>query len=138
MPNSRLFKSLPLLLAMFVLSLGLLSGFSLFAAEPLRVDDAFPQEITVSKNTFALKISMRDDYYLYKHAFKFASGDESIELGEIDYPESKTKYDEFVGETEVYDKDLELKIPFTKKRSNSSDIIFIYSIDIMRVNLKRN
>lgn len=124
MPNSRLFNSLPLFLAILC---GLLSGLSLFAAEPLRVDDAFPQEITVSKNAIALKISMRDDYYLYKHALKFASGDESIELGEIDYPETKTKYDEFVGETEIYDKDLELKIPFTKNRSNSNDIIFIYT-----------
>ena len=114
---------IPLLLSMLSTQL---FAQSLNRSEPLRVDDAFPQEVLVQKNNIVLTITMRDHYYLYQHAFKFSSADESITLGELEYPATKTKYDEFIGDTEVYDKDLTLRIPFSLGNKTTKDIIFTY------------
>ncbi|NNC97501.1 MAG: protein-disulfide reductase DsbD [Gammaproteobacteria bacterium] len=106
----------------------LLSGFiALQAADPLPVDQAFPQEVAVQDQHISLKISMRDDYYLYKHAFGFDINGDPAAVGAVDFPPAIEAYDEFVGDTEIYAEDLELLIPIRNTQATASDFIFTYN-----------
>ena len=113
-------------LASLLFSIFSLTSLNSFALEPLQVDNAFPQEIDIQKNEISLKISMRDNYYLYQHAFKFV-GDENIAIGEVKFPKAKNKYDEFIGDTLVYEQDIELRIPFSYKNPSAKNVVFTYT-----------
>jgi len=108
-----------------LISLLSLASLNIFAEEPLQVDNAFPQSIEIQNNEISLKFTMRDYYYLYQHAFKF-TGNENISIGEVIFPQAKTKFDEFVGDTQVYDQDLELRIPFTHTNPAVDSVEFTY------------
>ncbi|MFK5893063.1 MAG: protein-disulfide reductase DsbD, partial [Pseudomonadota bacterium] len=53
-----------------------------------------------------------DGYYLYKDKFKFETipGDPQ-QIGTINFPKAKQKSDEFLGDYEVYDKQVSIQIP---------------------------
>ncbi len=108
-------------LSSVLISLFALLSLNTFAQEPLPVDNAFPHTVEIQGKEVSLKFSMRDDYYMYQHAFKFV-GDDNITLGELEFPEAKNKYDEFMGDTLVYDQDVELRIPFSIKNRNAKNI----------------
>ncbi len=113
-------------LSSLLISLFALLSLNTFAQEPLPVDNAFPHTVEIQGKEVSLKFSMRDDYYMYQHAFKFV-GDDNITLGELEFPEAKSKYDEFMGDTLVYDQDVELRIPFSIKNRNAKNIVFTYT-----------
>ena len=113
-------------LATFLLSLFALLSLNTFALDPLPVDNAFPHTVEIQGKEISLQFSMRDDYYMHQHAFKFV-GDDNFTLGEFEFPEAKSKYDEFVGDTLVYDQDIELRIPFSIKNRSAKNIVFTYT-----------
>lgn len=50
-------------------------------------------------------------YYLYRDKFKFESLDERVKLGEPAIPPGKRKDDPFFGETEIYTKNVAVRLP---------------------------
>jgi len=83
------------------------------ANDPLPVDKAFPQVVNISENMISVKFFMRDQYYLYKHAFKFETQSEGITLNDPIIPPAKEKYDEFLGDVEVFEAPVEILIPYS-------------------------
>ena len=55
-----------------------------------------------------------DEYYLYKHQFKFTALTEGVELGEPQIPDGKAKTDAVFGDVEVYYHNVDIQIPVLK------------------------
>ncbi|MFK5986883.1 MAG: protein-disulfide reductase DsbD, partial [Pseudomonadota bacterium] len=66
---------------------------------------------------------IKDGYYLYKDKFKFQSLTENAAaIGEIQFPKAKQKSDEFLGDYEVYEKQVAIEIPFNKNAKQTDNI----------------
>ena len=57
--------------------------------------------------TFAIA----DGYYMYRERFKFAAGNPAVRLGAPEFPRGLTHKDEFFGETQVYRKNVRIRLP---------------------------
>ncbi len=81
--------------------------------EPLPSDEAFVlSHALVDDDTLLLRWEMPDDYYLYKHRFKFQTRpDALVALGEPEIPPGKAKFDDWEGEVEVYFHEVEVRLP---------------------------
>jgi len=67
----------------------------------LPVEQAFRAYVeAVDGNTLELSFQIADGYYLYRD--KIAATSPDAQLGRIDLPEGKAKYDEYFGETRVF------------------------------------
>ncbi len=78
---------------------------------PLPADDAFQLSVTpINETTLNIRWLITDGYYLYRDKISFASEDALI--ANINYPNSKTKNDEFFGQVEVYEKSIEVLLSF--------------------------
>ena len=55
-----------------------------------------------------------DEYYLYKHQFKFTALTEGVELGEPQIPDGKAKTDAVFGDVEVYYHNVDIQTPVLK------------------------
>ena len=99
-----------------------ISLFSLFLSphihaidqdELLDVDKAFDSEIIeVGIDSVKLRFNIADKYYLYKHAFKFPNSDSKLKFGAAQIPDGYKKEDEFFGEVETYNKQVDIVIPY--------------------------
>jgi thiol:disulfide interchange protein DsbD len=88
--------------------------------DPVNVDNAFTfsaDKLDGDKLKIGWKI--RENYYLYADKFNFKIS--GADFAEIDFPKGKLKNDEFFGEVEIYDKDLEIIAPL----NNISDKVKI-------------
>jgi len=82
----------------------------------LKVDEAFLLSTELSpEGELLASWEMPDGYYLYRHAFAFATRsagmEDSAALGEAAIPAGKKKFDEFFGEVEVYYHNAEARVP---------------------------
>lgn len=84
--------------------------FSLLPAEEAFILNAEMQDNgRIHANWF-----IADEYYLYKHQFKFTALTEGVELGEAQIPPGKAKTDAVFGDVEVYYHGVDIEIPVLK------------------------
>lgn len=84
--------------------------------EFLPVDEAFrPDVILLPENKLQVEWVIANEYYLYKHRFKFEAT-QGVELQQAEIPAGLKKNDEFFGEVEVYYRLLSVIIPFQGKQ----------------------
>ena len=75
----------------------------IYGSDPLPVNEAFQLSVApINETTLNARWFITDGYYLYKDKISFASEDAFI--ANINYPDSKTKNDDFFGQVEVYEK----------------------------------
>ncbi len=82
------------------------------AQEFLPVDQAFELQPVESNNgqlTVAWRV--RPEHYLYKLRLAFSSQSPGLKLGAVKLPKGKPYKDELLGDTEIYDSDLQVSIP---------------------------
>ena len=81
--------------------------------QPLPAHEAFVlSHVMTDDDTLLLRWEMPDDYYLYKHRFKFETRENArVALGVPQIPPGKEKYDEFEGDVEVYYHEVEIRLP---------------------------
>ncbi|MDH3350905.1 MAG: protein-disulfide reductase DsbD [Gammaproteobacteria bacterium] len=95
------------------LDLGSLGGLG--GSEFLPVDEAFkPILIPVDGNTVEVTFQITPGYYLYKEKIAVAAVSDNVQLGKLDLPKGKLKYDEFFGESEVYFDDVFASLPLAR------------------------
>ncbi len=84
-------------------------------SEFVPVDEAFkPILIPIDGNTVEVSFQVLDDYYLYKDKISVTAISDNVQLGRLDLPEGKLKYDEFFGESEVYFDDVFATLPLAR------------------------
>jgi len=114
--------------SLFLLSLLLFSSAIFAEEEFLRPEQAFVlshSELKTDqdgKSFIQAKWKIADDYYLYKNKVSFYTDNKDIELGEPLLPAGKMKNDEFLGKTEIYKKQLEVKLPLTSLAATAQTI----------------
>jgi thiol:disulfide interchange protein DsbD len=82
------------------------------AVDFLHVDEAFKLNvILLPENRLQVEWVIADEYYLYKHRFKF-DATPGVELHQPQIPAGLKKIDEFFGEVEVYYKLISVLVPF--------------------------
>ena len=104
------------LLALLCISVLLTTPHSAVAAEEelLNPKVAFvPTGFAKSENILSVKYEIAEGYYLYKHGFKFAAPDGTINLDEIRIPAGKKKQDEWFGEVETYRNAVTIDLPYS-------------------------
>lgn len=84
--------------------------------EPLPPDEAFKFFVTTEGGQIKAKWMVTPGHYLYREKTKFKlESPETASLGDAVFPASKTKNDEYLGKTEVYEKDFEVSVPVISK-----------------------
>jgi thioredoxin:protein disulfide reductase len=83
-------------------------------------------KLNVTTNTQGQVIAtwdIMDGYYLYKDKFRFETVPvDSQQIGIINFPKAKQKSDEFLGDYEVYDKQVAIQIPLKSPASKNKTI----------------
>jgi len=83
------------------LDLGNVGGLG--GSEFVPVDEAFrPILIPIDGNTVEVTFEVTPGYYLYKDKISVKAVSENVQLGKLQLPKGKSKFDEFFGESEVY------------------------------------
>jgi thiol:disulfide interchange protein DsbD len=83
--------------------------------EFLPVDEAFePILIPVDGSTVDVTWRVAPGYYLYKDKISVKVLSDNVQLGELDLPKGKLKFDEFFGESEVYVEDVFARLPLAR------------------------
>ncbi|MGI9265770.1 MAG: protein-disulfide reductase DsbD, partial [Gammaproteobacteria bacterium] len=108
-------KRILTLLVFFVLSA------NAFAEEDLlRVEEAFTYTVRADASDVVFSLRAEPGYYLYKKRFDFKSLDDSIQLGEAQFPEGKIHEDEFFGKSVIFRGDFDIRIPY-RRGANAPD-----------------
>ena len=110
---------------LFFLSLSNSYSDSLFSAEKntfLKADDAFKISVEEKKeNSFLINFNIEDGYYLYKEKIKIYINNEEIKVNS--FPKSKIRYDEFFGESEIYNENFSLIVK-SNQLGNFIEVIY--------------
>lgn len=110
--SERRFHRLTLPLGLLMALLGSAAGL---AADILPVDQAFGFSATSEPSgEVVFQWTINDCCYLYRNKFKFASRTAGVELGQPRFPAGEKKHDEFLGEVEIYRKQVEIRLPVTR------------------------
>jgi thiol:disulfide interchange protein DsbD len=92
-------------------------------SEFLPVDEAFkPTLIPVDGNTVEVTFQITPGYYLYKDKISVKALSDNVQLGKLNLPEGKLKYDEFFGESEVYFDDVFMTLPLARATPAAIDL----------------
>jgi thiol:disulfide interchange protein DsbD len=92
--------------------LALLGSFAHAAGEPLPPDQAFRVSArALDDKTVEVRFQIADEYYLYRHRFKFEA--DGATLGEAVLPPGKPKKDDAFGQVEIYRGELLVPLPVT-------------------------
>jgi thiol:disulfide interchange protein DsbD len=92
-------------------------------SEFVHVDEAFkPVVMPIDGNTVEVSFQVLDDYYLYKDKISVNALTDSVQLGKLDLPAGKIKFDEFFGESEVYYGDVFATLPLARATPESMDL----------------
>ena len=99
-------------------ALGQLGG-----SEFVPVDQAFrPILIPVDGNTVEVTFRVTPGYYLYKDKISVRAVSENVQLGKLELPKGKIKFDEFFGESEVYFDDVFATLPLARATPAAMDL----------------
>lgn len=102
-------------------STDLLSALGIEAsAQPkfLKVDEAFVLESEQQGNRLLLHLRIADDYYLYRHSFRFKG--ENLAFEEPVLPAGTEHEDDFFGKTQVYYRELQIPVTLTEAGQQAS------------------
>ncbi len=103
--------------------LGGSSAGTVFGGEFLPVDEAFkPVLIPIDGNTVEVSWQVASGYYLYKDKISVTTLTENVQLGRLDLPGGKMKFDEFFGESEIYDEDVFAKLPLARATPDAMNL----------------
>jgi len=103
------------------LDLGNLGGLG--GSEFVPVDEAFkPILIPVDGNTVEVTFRITPGYYLYKDKISVKAISENVQLGKLELPKGKIKFDEFFGESEVYVEDVFATLPLARATPQAMDL----------------
>ena len=92
-------------------------------SEFLPVDEAFkPILIPVDGNTVDVTWQVAPGYYLYKDKISVKALSDNVQLGQLDLPKGKLKFDEFFGESEVFVKDVFARLPFARATPEAMEL----------------
>ena len=92
-------------------------------SEFVPVDEAFrPVLIPIDGNTVEVTFEVLEGYYLYKDKISVRALSDNVQLGKLDLPEGKIKFDEFFGESEVYLDDVFARLPLARATPESMDL----------------
>ena len=92
-------------------------------SEFVPVDEAFkPILIPVDGNNVELTFRVTPGYYLYKDKISVKTLSDNVQLGKLDLPKGKLKYDEFFGESEVYFDDVFATLPLARATPEAMDL----------------
>jgi thiol:disulfide interchange protein DsbD len=109
---------------------GFLFACSVFAAnqQPLPVDDAFQLSVkNIQDNSVQLHWDIAENYHLYKDKFHFVLDDESKdELGQVNLPAGIPTHDDILGDYEIYNKTVDLAVPFKKIEERNTVLLVTY------------
>jgi thiol:disulfide interchange protein DsbD len=103
----------------------ILAGPAAAEDELLPVTEAFRYVVNDTGSAFEIDWSIYEHAYLYKSRLSFASGTESIVLGEPELPRGIDHEDEFFGRQEIYRDFFFVSIPYTVsgERPESAELI---------------
>jgi thiol:disulfide interchange protein DsbD len=91
--------------------------------EFVSVDEAFkPILIPVDGNTVEVTFQVTPGYYLYKDKISVATLAENVQLGKLNLPKGKLKFDEFFGESEVYFDDVFATLALARATPDAMDL----------------
>lgn len=99
----------------------LLSALGIEAnAQPkfLKVDDAFVLESEQQGKQLLLTLRIADDYYLYRHSFRFKG--ENLAFSEPVLPAGDEYQDDFFGKTRVYYREVQIPVTLTEAGQQAS------------------
>ena len=92
-------------------------------SEFVPVDEAFkPILIPVDGNTVEVTFQITPGYYLYKDKISVSAVSENVQLGKLELPTGKVKFDEFFGESEVYFEDVFAILPLARATPEAMDL----------------
>jgi len=92
-------------------------------SEFLPVDEAFkPILIPVDGNTVDVTWQVAPGYYLYKDKISVKVLSDNVQLGQLDLPKGKLKFDEFFGESEVFVNDVFARLPFARATPEAMEL----------------
>lgn len=126
--EQRIFRLFFLLCSLFFLPLSTFNvQASLFGktgnTQFAHVDQAFNFDFEQQGSTLELNWKIQPGYYLYRQQIKLIATDAT--LADFTLPKGRDHYDEFFGNTEVYEQQLKLSIPI-KEASNQAFIRLTY------------
>ena len=102
-------------------STDLLSALGIEAsAQPkfLKVDEAFVLESEQQGDRITLTLRIADDYYLYRHSFRFKG--ENLAFEEPVLPAGTEHEDDFFGKTQVYYREVQIPVTLTEAGQQAS------------------
>ena len=92
-------------------------------SEFVPVDEAFkPVLIPIDGNNVEVSFRVTPGYYLYKDKISVKALQDNVQLGKLDLPKGKSKYDEFFGESEVYFEDVFATLPLARATPEAMDL----------------
>ena len=92
-------------------------------SEFVPVDEAFkPILIPVDGNTVEVTFRVTPGYYLYKDKISVSALSDNVQLGKLDLPKGKSKFDEFFGESEVYVEDVFATLPLARATPEAMEL----------------
>ena len=78
----------------------------------LEPDEAFRISARlVSEDLLEVSYRIADGYYLYKDRFSFKVENNRVRLGPVEFPEAEWHSDEFFGRSEIYRRQVTIRIP---------------------------
>lgn len=93
-------------------------------------EDLLPPEAAFAASGYAesaerltVQFDIAENYYLYRHAFKFNALEPQVTLGEPEIPPGETHYDEFFGEVQTYRGRVAIGIPVSYAGGQASEMI---------------
>ncbi|HDX8359283.1 TPA: protein-disulfide reductase DsbD [Aeromonas hydrophila] len=84
----------------------------------LKVDEAFVLESEQQGNRLLLRLRIADDYYLYRHSFRFKG--ENLAFEEPVLPAGTEHEDDFFGKTQVYYREVQIPVTLTEAGQQAS------------------
>jgi thiol:disulfide interchange protein DsbD len=92
-------------------------------SEFVPVDEAFrPILIPIDGNTVEVTFEVLEGYYLYKDKISVTALSDNVQLGRLELPQGKIKFDEFFGESEVYFDDVFATLPLARATPESMEL----------------
>ena len=76
----------------------------------------------LDSNTFEVSFRVTPGHYLYKEKLFVRTASTDVQLGQLQLPAGKLKFDEFFGEQEVYFEDVFAKLPFARATPDTLDV----------------
>ncbi len=91
--------------------------------EFLPVDEAFQALVVpIDGNTLEVSFRVTPGHYLYKEKLFVRTSSDKVQLGRLQLPDGKLKYDEFFGEQEVFLDDVLATLPLARATPDAMDL----------------